>query len=300
VLHQDISNRSEKIEIGCSSRRSTDNHLKFSQYSTPDKTMKKILATIGIATCLMSFVPMLTVQAQLNIPAPTKKLLRTLEVPTLSRDRKILVTDRAGSITVPDRIAQSNESLQTYLDRADAKVQMGDFKGAIAEFDRAIQLAPNNPKIYENRGYAKFDLNDYKDAIIDFDRAIQIDRSYTKAYCSRGDAKSRLKDYQGAIVDLDRATQLNPNYAGAYRNRGIAKSGLNDSQGAIVDYNRAIQINPKDHTAYSLRALEKISLNDMEGAISDIETARKLTRQEQKNNQGQPSKVESFAQFCQE
>jgi hypothetical protein len=116
VLHQGISDRSEKIEIGCSSRRSTDNHLKFSQYSTPDKTMKNILATLGIATCLMSFVPMLTVQAQVNIPAPTKKLLRTLEVPanvsvaTLSRDRKILVTAQAGSITVWNLATGSSRS----------------------------------------------------------------------------------------------------------------------------------------------------------------------------------------------
>jgi WD40 repeat protein len=89
--------------------------------------MKNILATIGIATCLMSFVPMLTVQAQMNIPAPAKKLLRTLEVPanvsvaTLSRDRKILVTAQDGSITVWNLATGSSRS-HTLLDRQYATI----------------------------------------------------------------------------------------------------------------------------------------------------------------------------------
>ena len=35
-----------------------------------------------------------------------------------------------------------------------------DIKGAIADFDKAIQLNPNNPELYLNRGYIKQLINE--------------------------------------------------------------------------------------------------------------------------------------------
>lgn len=47
---------------------------------------------------------------------------------------------------------------------------------------------------YNNRGIAKKNLKDYKGAIKDYTKAIEIDPDYTTAYNNREIAKNNLND----------------------------------------------------------------------------------------------------------
>jgi len=79
---------------------------------------------------------------------------------------------------------------------------------------------------YFNSGKAKYKLKDYRGAIQDYNKAIELNPKYPEAYNNRGFAKVELKDYKAAIQDYTKAIELNPNYADAYNNRGIAKAQL--------------------------------------------------------------------------
>ena len=122
---------------------------------------------------------------------------------------------------------------------------------------------------YNKRGIAKSDAGDYQGAIADLNKAIDIDPQFAAAYDNRGVAKRKLKDYHGAIVDFGMAIQFNPQDAIAYYNRGNALSDLDDNQAAIADYNKAIEINPQYHYAYNNRGVSKQALGDLKGACSD-------------------------------
>ena len=74
-------------------------------------------------------------------------------------------------------------------------------------------------------------LGDYQGAIADYDRALELNPQFAQAYYNRGNAKRTLKDYQGAIADYDKAIELNPRFAQAYYNRGVAKSDLGNYLG---------------------------------------------------------------------
>ncbi|MEG3440421.1 toll/interleukin-1 receptor domain-containing protein, partial [Pannus brasiliensis CCIBt3594] len=115
-------------------------------------------------------------------------------------------------------------SAEEFLDRGLAKYNSGDYQGAIADFDRAIQLQPDYANAYYNRGRAKYKSEDKQGAIADNDRAIQLQPDLAGAYNTRGVAKYDSGDYPGALADYDRAIQLKPDYAEAYNNRGNAKS----------------------------------------------------------------------------
>ena len=59
-------------------------------------------------------------------------------------------------------------------------------KEAIGDFDKAIELNPEDAAAYNNRGNAKADLTQYKEAIADYDKAIELKPEDAQAYNNRG------------------------------------------------------------------------------------------------------------------
>ena len=89
-----------------------------------------------------------------------------------------------------------------YYYRGLEKGVYGDFRGAIQDFTKAIDINPNDANAYYYRGLAKSDLDDFRGAIQDFTKAIDIDPNDANAYHNRGIVKGILLDTNGACLDL--------------------------------------------------------------------------------------------------
>ncbi len=163
--------------------------------------------------------------------------------------------------------------------RSNAKAKLGDYKEAIADYDRALKLDPQFAGAYSNRGVAKAQLGDYKGALADFEQALQIDPQFAQAYSNRGNVRNELGDHDGAIADHNQALQIDPQNAKAYSNRGNAKNELGDHDGAIADYGQALQIDPQLAETYSNRGVAKNELGDHDGAIADHNQALQMDPQ---------------------
>jgi tetratricopeptide (TPR) repeat protein len=105
-------------------------------------------------------------------------------------------------------IAQSTETAADYIAQGDAKYNSGDKQGAIEDYDRAIELDPQNAEAYTYRGTAKYDLGDKQAAIEDYDKAIELQPDLALAYVSRSNVKVDLGDKESAIQDLSTAAEL--------------------------------------------------------------------------------------------
>jgi tetratricopeptide (TPR) repeat protein len=138
-------------------------------------------------------------------------------------------------------------------------------------------------KDYLESGTQKFYRQDYRGALADFNLAIQIDPNFVDAYNYRGSLKQNiLKDDRGALADFNRAIQLAPNYDVLYRNRGVLKlTRLQDFQGALTDLDRAIQLDPNYAEAYGQRGgLKHEILKDRLGGVADTQQAATLFKQQ--------------------
>jgi tetratricopeptide (TPR) repeat protein/S1-C subfamily serine protease len=185
--------------------------------------------------------------------------------------------DKKGAISDYNTAIQINpQFIEAYYSRGTDKGKTGDKKGAIADYNVAIQIDPKYALAYNNRGIDKSALGDKKGAISDYDIAIRLDPKYAPTYYNRGIAKSDLGDKKGAISDYDNAIRLDPQSGLAYNNRGISKSSLGNKKGAIADFNTAIKINPKNAQSYSNRGAAKSGLGDIKGAIADYDIAIRL------------------------
>jgi len=60
---------------------------------------------------------------------------------------------------------------------------------------------------YFNSGFDKYNQQDYKGAIQDYTKAIELNPNYTDAYHNRGVAKGYLQDYRGEIQDYNKAEE---------------------------------------------------------------------------------------------
>ena len=82
------------------------------------------------------------------------------------------------------------------------KAKFGDYKAAMASFDKAIAMDSTQIEPYFNRGVARSELKDYKGAIKDFSKAIYLKPAYPEPYFNRAVAKDYLKDYSGALLTI--------------------------------------------------------------------------------------------------
>jgi tetratricopeptide (TPR) repeat protein len=164
--------------------------------------------------------------------------------------------------------------------RGDKLFQANDFRGALAEFSRAIELDPSNAQFYFNRGYVKFkSLEDFTGARQDLDRAIQLKPSFTEAYGVRAYVRLKLNDYKGSLVDYDKAIAGNPQWAAMWQERALLKQAyLKDLPGALRDFDKAIELAPTEAMNYAFRGLVKRDLGQREGAIADFRKCLALAR----------------------
>lgn len=164
---------------------------------------------------------------------------------------------------------------KVYFDQGIAQIEAGDNKGAIKNFDQAINLKHDYPYAHYNRGIARFNLGDNKGAIEDYTQAINLksDSDGPYAYFDRGIARFNLGNNKGAIEDYNQAIKLQPDFSEAYSNRGIAKFNLGDDKGAVEDYDQAIKLKPDYYDAYNNRGDYLSIKGDQQGAINDFNKA---------------------------
>jgi len=92
---------------------------------------------------------------------------------------------------------------------------------------------------YYSKGNCKKLLNDYKGAIADFTKAIKYNPNFAEAYYKRANTKLILNDKIGAKRDYDKAILLNPEFGEALINRGITRRYEGDLQGSNEDFYKA-------------------------------------------------------------
>lgn len=100
------------------------------------------------------------------------------------------------------------EDWAVWNERGRARAHRNDFRGALADFDRALELNPKFPMLHNNRGGALLSLGDLQGALKEFDTAVGLDPTYAEARLNRGQTRSELSDRDGAIQDLEKALAL--------------------------------------------------------------------------------------------
>lgn len=122
---------------------------------------------------------------------------------------------------------------------------VGDAPGALQAFDRSIELFDGNGFAYERRAGVRMELRDFAGARTDYDRAIDLNPNDARAWHNRGVLRwQHQEDPEGAEADFTQAIDLEPSYARALYHRGTLRDQLGNTAGAAEDYRRLLEVDP--------------------------------------------------------
>jgi tetratricopeptide (TPR) repeat protein len=145
------------------------------------------------------------------------------------------------SILLSGCLGAPDPSLDELTNLAASEESHGNHASAIALYNRAIQISPENAGLYCNRGSAKGKEGDLEGEIADDTRALEINPQFAAAFCNRGTARGSRGDLDGEISDETSAINLAPDFMVAYRNRAWARSQKGDKKGASEDEAAAVK-----------------------------------------------------------
>lgn len=152
--------------------------------------------------------------------------------------KKILAIITIMSFGVMGVTAQSSKA-EMMMSKARTRIGYGDYKGAIADLSKVIDIEPQNQSAYIERGLANQMNGDFRAALIDMDMAVLIDSTNVRALNARGTLLLEMKKPKEAIKDFDNAIKRLPTYGNALINRGRAKIETGDKDGACLDFSNA-------------------------------------------------------------
>ena len=143
-----------------------------------------------------------------------------------------------------------------------------ELEKSITNYDKAIELNSLGSQSwhkhsYYNRAAIKSSLGDFKGAIADLDQAIEGSTNYrSHAYYVRGIIKDRLEDHEGANLDFSLAIEDNDHGVDTYYLHSISRRRSEEHILIINNCNIVISTNPKDGNSLCKRAAAKGALGD--------------------------------------
>ncbi|XP_005179095.1 RNA polymerase II-associated protein 3 [Musca domestica] len=200
-------------------------------------------------------------QQQLNDLSSSKARQQSLESPTEKVD------------TTLDPMALKHKEANEIKDRGNSFVKLGQYDMAIEEYNKAIELFPNDAIYYCNRALCYLKLERYDECIDDCDRATDIDNLAVKAYYRRMLANESLGNNMDALKDCTTVLMIEPKNSEANRsleriNERLRKNAKNSKGPNFTSLrNNVVDILPIDKPAYkrSTKPLKRIAIADVVG-----------------------------------
>jgi tetratricopeptide (TPR) repeat protein len=178
--------------------------------------------------------------------------------------------------------------------KGDIYKRNGNLNLAESEYNKAIELSPNDVFLVEKRKDLYWhdltlDRTDtvpiasnifLRKTIQDTDRLIELQPGKLEHYLNRCTYKYFQNNYQSALADCNYFVSRAPNSEKGYSERAGLYIQLDDNSKALEDYNRVIQLAPHQYQGYEDRAILLLyTMMRYQEALSDINKAIELESQ---------------------
>ncbi len=157
---------------------------------------------------------------------------------------------------------------QTPLERDDlhARILMATkrYKEAVDAYEKLSQERPRDAAYPNFAGIARMQLGDYKGAQKDFERATKTDKKFADGYNNLGTVAFTQKNYGRALREYQKAISMQPQVSGYYSNVGYAYFAQKRLPQAMAAFHKALTLDPKvfEESSRNGSVMQEESIND--------------------------------------
>lgn len=216
--------------------------------------------------CLLVLLPFSQLKAQLN----------TDRITAIGRNA-LYFEDYVLSIQYFNRVIALKPYLpEPYQLRAIAKLQLGDYHGAMTDIESAIRLNPFQPALYYVRGFIYRHDEQYALAEDDFTKALSL-TPHNRTYLTlRADVRARQDNFSGAIEDIDFLLRQEPHSPSLLFERGVVCLQMRDTSAAEQAFSEAVIYDTQNPQKWSALGMIHLVQNKEQEAYSALSRAISL------------------------
>jgi serine/threonine protein kinase/tetratricopeptide (TPR) repeat protein len=186
---------------------------------------------------------------------------------------------RRAEAEFTDAIRRDPTHADSYKHRAVARTALPDYKGALADLEKALELGASAVQIYSLRAGVYGCLGNKAAAEADRKAAAAAPLTDEMDYLVRGTLRKKT-DPAGALADFEKAAELNPNYLRAWQNQAHVLADVLDQQTqALAAQEKAVACDPNFTLARSGRAVLYARLGRRAEAHADAQAALVLSEE---------------------
>ena len=132
----------------------------------------------------------------------------------------------------------------TWAERAIISLARQKWKEGEEYLSKSIHLLPKHPGNYINRAMARYNQNNLRGAMADYDTALDLDPNNFLGHYNRGLLRAQVGDDNRGIEDFDFVLKLEPDNLMALFNRALLLEQTGNLRGAVRDYSKVIEEYP--------------------------------------------------------
>jgi tetratricopeptide (TPR) repeat protein len=180
-------------------------------------------------------------------------------------------------------LSRTSDNVMAELNLGEANYKLGRITEAIAHFERALQIEPNEAIVHGSLGSALMKIGQTKAALAHFQKSLEILPKQAAMHSSLGVALLETGRAEESLVHLQTAVKIDPADSDAHYNLGNTFLHLGRANEAVAEYDRALNINPDDtqalnNLAWILSTWPDALTRDGPRAVELAERADSLTR----------------------
>jgi len=174
------------------------------------------------------------------------------------------VADYTAAIRIIEAAAQQNPAAVEgrdgyplaayYAMRGRVHQSMVELGAADHDYDRAVELDPDDPLVLVARGQFVFQTGRPDEAVADYTEAIRLRPDLVDGYVQRAQVRISLDEHEEALADLNEAVRWSPDSVGALILRGQLLAQIGRFDDARRDFDAIIRLDPEQAIGYYLRS----------------------------------------------
>ncbi|CAN6274384.1 unnamed protein product [Urochloa humidicola] len=181
-----------------------------------EERMYKFVGIAALSGCCEVTIPLVNLDHHVSLSfvaahGSDKSLLRTiLDTYPLIQEQVVMASKLVATPVTNGDADIDVDASELLKEKGNSAFKRKQWSKAVEFYSEAISLSDTNATYYCNRAAAFLELGRFKQAEADCDRALLLDRKNVKAYLRRGFAREVTSNYKEALQDFRRALALEP------------------------------------------------------------------------------------------